>query len=202
MSDYDVFPLAENIPLDIMGTVVAVNQKYNRHNPLRTIDSVKWANNGGIPLPNDGRFTAYDNGGVTPSLISGSKTAWERVARGLIEMEQLHLEGFYSDMLALDDYDIVYPKDITKEYSVAWSLAEIMSGVGKIDCANVWGRKNQFWTMHFSHWNIKDGLKNGVLKEGLGRDDRPQIATQFLRDLKQQCAKGTKCFDGTLSDCH
>jgi len=200
MSDYDLFPLSENVPLNILGKVDT--QKYNRYAPLRKFDSFKWINNGGVPLPNDGKFTVYDNGGLAPSLLSGSEKDWDRVARGLIEMEQLHLEGYYSDMLALDDYADVHPQDITKEYSVVWSLADVMSGIREIDCRKVWGRKNKFWAVHFSHWNVKDGLAKGVLKEGLGRDDRPQIATDFLHDWKQQCANGTKCFDGTLTNCY
>jgi len=200
MSDYDLFPLAENIPLNIMGKIA--DQKYHRYAPLRNINSSKWANNGGVPLPNDGKFTVYDNGGTAPSLLSGSKKDWDRVARGLIKLEEYHLEGFYSDMLALDDYDESYPQDIAKEYSVVWSLAHVMSGVRKIECENVWGRKNKFWAVHFSHYNVNDSLLRGVLEKGLGRDDRPQIAIDFLHDWKQQCAKGTKCFDGTLSNCY
>jgi len=198
MSDYDVFPLAENIPLIITGKIA--DQNYSRLR--KKIESSKWSNNGGIPLPNNGKFTVYDNGGVTPSLVSGSKKDWDRMARGLIQMELLHLDGFYSDMLALDDYDDAHPQDVVKEHSVAWRLSDVMSGLREIDCQKVWGKKNKFWAVHFSHWNVKDSVNKGVLKEGLGRDDRPQIAVDFLHDWKHQCANGTKCFDGTLTTCY
>jgi len=198
MSDYDVFPLAANIPPDILGKT-GLEGQIIKHGGL---SSSEWSNNGGIPLPNDGKFTAYDNGGMTPSLLSGSQKDWDRVAKGLIEMEQLHLDGFYSDMLALDDYIDVNPGDIVKEYSVAWSLARVMVGVGQIDCQKVWGEKNKFWAVHFSHWNVKDGVNKSVLEGGLRADDRPDIAAGFLKEFEQQCANGTRCEDGITIKCY
>ena len=66
-------------------------------------------------------------------------------------MEHLHLYGFYSNMLTLDDYIEVSPGDIVKEYSIAWSLARVMVGVGQIDCQKVCGEKNKFWAVCFSY---------------------------------------------------
>jgi len=212
MSDYDVFPLDGNIPPEYLGKkapVTAQQQKYSVTNKSRKWDTsatkLKWKNNGGIPLPNNGKFTMHDIFPV-PSLSSGSKEEWHRVARGLIDMLHKHMDGFYSDMFALDDYDAVYPDTIAKENSVIWKLSNVMSDVREINCTKVWkGSKigrGEFWAVHFSHWNVQDASKNNVLKEGLGRDDRAEIAHDFLSDWNKQCAKRkTSCFKGSYVQC-
>ena len=163
MSDYDVFPIKENIPESIMKSV---------------------------GLPNDGEFTAYDNGGLAPSLLSGTKDEWERMAYGLIDMANSQQQGFYSDMLALDDYADSFQNAFVKEYAVAWRLSDMMKSRGNIDCRRVWDEynmKQQYWAIHFSHWNIRDALDHHSISDGLGRDDRADIANDFLDQWQDQC---------------
>jgi hypothetical protein len=47
--------------------------------------------------------------------------------------------------------------------------------------------KQQYWAIHFSHWNIRDALDHHSISDGLGRDDRADIANDFLDQWQDQC---------------
>jgi len=114
MSDYDVVPLASLVPYEYVEVPTILSD-----------DDI--ATNNGIPLPHDGRFTAYDERGQVPSLLSGSQEEWERLAQGLINLTYQHTKGFYSDMLALDDYDTSIKDAFEKEAQVLYRLSDVMS---------------------------------------------------------------------------
>ena len=180
MSDYDVVPLKSLVPQDYFGV------------PKRLSKGDMEANNG-IPLPHKGQFTVYANEGRVPSLMSGSKKEWERLAQALLDLAHDHTEDFYSDMYALGDYDKKKRNAFIKESQVVFRLADVISAEGKIECDQVWKmEKEHYWTVHFSHWNINDAVEHGILDGGVTHDDRPWIAREFVEDWKKQCAESFK----------
>lgn len=142
-------------------------------------------------LPNGGKLTLYDTvaAGAVPSVVSGTKEEYDRIARALLEntLERGIKEEFWSDMLSLMDlhqmdHNIFEVKDQVLKGERA------LSGKGSFnsfrDC-NVMVGGN--WAVHFSHRSITQGVYLGYLPRGDSASDRPQVAHDWLMEWDEAC---------------
>ena len=146
----------------------------------------------GLTLPNDGRFTAYENN--VPCLLSGSKAEWIRMANLLAETLPIHKEGPPTDMYVLR--------------SARWNDGEtaiflppreaVFQGFvyredGGVDCDALKTVK----AMHFSHDSIGYAFDHDLypLKdvEGLQQqlENRGKAGRYFINRYKEECNVNT-----------
>jgi hypothetical protein len=138
-------------------------------------------------IPNDGKLTVHEyskNGGV-PSLVSGSKEEFNRIAKILFENAVQHKrETHWSDMFALHD---VYKASGGTLYIRADPTnvvpGQVITKQTRADriCKRTTGK----YAIHFSHYAMEFG---GI--PGAGPEQRAIIAQTFLAKWRSNCVDG------------
>jgi hypothetical protein len=138
-------------------------------------------------IPNDGKFTVHEyskNGGV-PSLVSGSKEEFNRMAKVLIENAIQNKEkSHWSDMFALHD---VYMASGGTLY-IRSDPTNVVPGqviTKQTRTDRICKRTNGKYAIHFSHYAMEFG---GL--PGAGPEHRAVIAQSFLAKWRSICIDG------------
>lgn len=138
-------------------------------------------------LPNGGVLTVHEytkNGGV-PSLISGSKDEFNRIAALLINNAVLHKsEASWSDMFALHD-EFVSSGGTSFMRSDPTNVIPFHVVAKQTQMDRICKRTNGKYAIHFSRFAIEQGAI-----EGAGPEQRAEIAQEWLKTWRSSCMDG------------
>ena len=138
--------------------------------------------NDGFILPNDGKFTCYDR--FVPSLVSGSKSEWERMSQLMLSNYLSHSKSkiHWSDMFAMREIRN------TETYISMQDIIEIQHACpesNQIDSDQITlpheccpSLKNKR-AVHFSH--------NGCEKAGFCHNKRSEALGKWMEAWHEQC---------------
>ena len=114
----------------------------------------------GALLPNKGNLTLHNR--LCPSLVSGSRGEWLRVAREMIEYAAEH--EMNSDQKALAALAQEKPNAFKQDWSVTQTVFNASSW-SDIDCGEQTPQSMR--AVHFAHTPVKRALKEGKITEGI-----------------------------------
>lgn len=147
---------------------------------FRTVD--------GFILPNDGALTIHNR--LCPSLVSGVKSEWDRMAKRLIEYG-------LEKQLRTDQRTVValykkYPSIFKIDYSVTQHMFNTTTW-SKLECDTY--TPTTIRAAHFAHVPLTRAKAEGKLPASFTMDQRPMVATEWLEMWHKAC--GSKVFQGT-----
>jgi len=141
-------------------------------------------------LPHRGIFTVYDaapEGGI-PSLMSGSKTEWNRMVKAITKsILDPRSNGNYitSDMLSLMELD---RNDDSQFYNIDQKIVTGINAVGpNVEWEDKCSKYRGFFAVHFAHVTIKQGIKRGVYPNTAMPKDRAPLVTDLMAEWASKC---------------
>lgn len=134
----------------------------------------------GITLPNDGNLTLHNR--LCPSLVSGSRGEWLRVAREMIEYASEH--EINSDQNALAALYRKEPDAFMQDWSVTQTVFNASSW-NDIDCGEKTPQSMR--AVHFAHTPVKRALKEGKLPKEWSVRNRAEVASHFMEQWMDSC---------------
>lgn len=137
-------------------------------------------------LPNDGKFTVYDpsiKDGAVPSLLSGSKEEWDKLAQGIMKYISSHEGEFLNDMRALVHYMIDHPHEVQIQQRVMPKVFYNRENT-KLDCDKY---HDGIYAMHFSHMAERKALEARLIKSNPKYRSRAGHIRDFLAAWKKEC---------------
>jgi len=129
----------------------------------------------GMPLPNNGRWTSQE--WSVPSLVSGNKSEWHRMAFMLANTGTKHKdEQLFSDMMAMQELATQKPPPYTLEQNVL--------GLSQTFGSELWGPKpcelsKNKWAAHLSHYAFVTAKKNQL--------DRAKVIAETCDEWRNKC---------------
>jgi len=132
----------------------------------------------GIPLPNNGRWTSQEWG--VPSLVSGNKTEWLRMAFMIAITASKHKnEKLFSDMMAM--------QELANQKPPPYVLKQNVLGLSRTFGSELWGPNpcksaKHKWVAHLSHFAFGTANKKQL--------DRADVIVDTFDKWRNKCIHG------------
>lgn len=136
----------------------------------------------GFYLPNDGVLTVHNR--QCPSLVSGAKSEWERVAKRIIEYAAEH--HIDTDQKVLAALSRQKPYLFLMDLSVTQHMLNTTRW-DRHECGAI--TPHSMRAVHFAHAPIKRAIREGKLPYNVTVQHRPEIVANWMQMWLEKCGE-------------